>query len=163
MQSIPLLVHKTYQPAINSEEMICLIILFASVLTGLIGWTMYGIALENVFSRYIVISLAFVGGVAVGSCVVVVIGLLFALACSCLVFVCGAAVVSTVVVVTCLILSLANILNVYEMSLLAFSGLMGGLLQEGRKHGASFGLLIGTVLVGVYGETTTLTITLMES
>src|SRR5699024_4758076 len=48
MQSIPLLVHKTYQPAINSEEMICLIILFASVLTGLIGWTMYGIALENV-------------------------------------------------------------------------------------------------------------------
>lgn len=136
MQSIPLLVHKTYQPAINSEEMICLIILFASVLTGLIGWTMYGIALENVFSRYIVISLAFVGGAAVGS---------------------------TVGVVTGLILSLANILNVYEMSLLAFSGLMGGLLQEGRKHGASFGLLIGTVLVGVYGETTTLTITLMES
>lgn len=136
MQSIPLLVHKTYQPAINSEEMICLVILFASVLTGLIGWTMYGIALENVFSRYIVISLAFVGGAAIGS---------------------------TVGVVTGLILSLANILNVYEMSLLAFSGLLGGLLQEGRKYGASFGLLIGTVLVGMYGETSTLTITLMES
>src|SRR5699024_2652944 len=80
MQSIPLLVHKTYQPAINSEEMICLIILFASVLTGLIGWTMYGIALENVFSRYIVISLAFVGGAAVGSTVGVVTGLILSLA-----------------------------------------------------------------------------------
>ena len=136
MQSIPLISHKRYQPALKNEEIICLLILFASVLTGLIGWTIYGISLEHVFSRYIVITIAFVGGAAIGS---------------------------TVGVVTGLVLSLANVLNVYEMSLLAFSGLMGGLLQEGRKHGASLGLLVGTVLIGVYGETSTLTVTLLES
>lgn len=136
MQSIPLLAHKRYQPALKSEEIICLLILFASVLTGLIGWSIYGVALEHVFSRYIVVTLAFVGGAAIGS---------------------------TVGVVTGLVLSLANVLNVYEMSLLAFSGLMGGLLQEGRKHGASLGLLVGTVLIGVYGETSDLSITLAES
>lgn len=136
MQSFPLLAHKRYQPALKSEEIICLLILFASVLTGLIGWNIYGIALENVFSRYIVVAIAFVGGAAIGS---------------------------TVGVVTGLVLSLANVLNVYEMSLLAFSGLLGGLLQEGKKHGASLGLLVGTVLIGVYGETTNLTVTLAES
>lgn len=136
MQSVPLIAHKRYQPALKNEEIICLLILFASVLTGLIGWSIQGIALEHVFSRYIVVTLAFIGGAAIGS---------------------------TVGVVTGLILSLANVLNVYEMSLLAFSGLMGGLLQEGKKHGASLGLLVGTVLVGMYGETSIISITMAES
>src|SRR5699024_5001852 len=35
MQSIPLISHKRYQPALKNEEIICLLILFASVLTGL--------------------------------------------------------------------------------------------------------------------------------
>jgi len=136
MQSIPLIAHKRYQPALKNEEIICLLILFASILTGLIGWNIQGVALEHVFSRYIVVTLAFIGGAAIGS---------------------------TVGVVTGLVLSLANVLNVYEMSLLAFSGLMGGLLQEGKKHGASLGLLVGTVLVGMYGEATVLSITMAES
>ena len=38
------------------------------------------------------------------------------------------------------------------MSLLAFAGLLGGLLKEGKKLGVSLGLLIATVLVGMYGE-----------
>lgn len=136
MQSIPLIAHKRYQPALKNEEIICLLILFASILTGLIGWNIQGVALEHVFSRYIVVTLAFIGGAAIGS---------------------------TVGVVTGLVLSLANVLNVYEMSLLAFSGLMGGLLQEGKKHGASLGLLVGTVLVGMYGEASVLSITMAES
>src|SRR5699024_6222606 len=89
MQSLPLLALKRYQPALKSEELICIVILLASVLTGLIGWQMYGVQLEHVFSRYIVLILAFVGGAAVGS---------------------------TVGVVTGLILSLANVANLYQMS-----------------------------------------------
>ena len=38
------------------------------------------------------------------------------------------------------------------MSLLAFSGLLGGLLKEGKKIGVSIGLFIATLLVGMYGE-----------
>src|SRR5690625_4758614 len=136
MQSIPLLALKRYQPALKNEELICIIILLASILTGFIGWEIYAVSLEHVFSRYIVLTLAFVGGAAIGSTVGVVAGL---------------------------ILSLANVANLYQMSMLAFSGLLGGLLHEGKKHGVSVGLLVGTFLVGIYGEMQTLTSTMLES
>ena len=38
------------------------------------------------------------------------------------------------------------------MSLLAFSGVLGGLLKEGKKIGVSIGLFIATLLIGMYGE-----------
>ena len=136
MQSIPLLTLKRYQPALKNEELVSIIILIASVLTGLIGWHFYGVQFEHVFSRYIVLTIAFVGGAAIGS---------------------------TVGVVTGLILSLASVVNLYQMSLLAFSGLLGGLLQEGRKHGVSLGLLVGTFLVGMYGEVGSLAPMMIDS
>lgn len=127
MQSIPLLSPKRYKQTLKSEEIICLVILSASILTGTIGWSVYEIAFEQVFSRYIVLMLAFVGGAAMGSTVGVVAGL---------------------------VLSLANVTSFYQMSLLAFSGLLGGLLKEGNKIGVSVGLFVGTALIGIYGDVT---------
>ncbi|MCY9035275.1 hypothetical protein, partial [Bacillus inaquosorum] len=49
------------------------------------------------------------------------------------------------------ILGLANIGNLYQMSLLAFSGLLGGLLKEGKKAGAAIGLIVGSLLISLYG------------
>lgn len=125
MQSVPLLSPKRYKPALKNEEIVCMIILLASILTGTIGWEFYGASLEQVFSRYFVMLLAFVGGAAIGSTVGVVAGL---------------------------ILSLANVANLYQMGLLAFSGLLGGLLKEGKKIGVAVGLLVGTFLVGIYSN-----------
>src|SRR5699024_5037985 len=117
-----------YTPTLKNEEIVCMIILIASILTGTIGWEIYGIAIEQVLSRYLVLLLAFVGGAAIGS---------------------------TVGVVSGLILSLANVTGLYQMSLLAFSGLLSGLLKEGKQVGVGFGLLIGTVLIGLYGKEST--------
>ncbi len=117
MQSIPLLSPQRYKPALKNEEIVCMIILIASILTGTIGWEVYNASIEQIFSRYFVLLLSFVGGAAIGSTVGVVAGL---------------------------ILSLANVANLYQMSLLAFSGLLGGLLKEGGKPGVSAGLLVGT-------------------
>ncbi|MEC0282538.1 stage II sporulation protein E [Terribacillus saccharophilus] len=125
MQSIPLLSIKRYYPALKNEEIVCLIILLASVLTGTIGWQIQGAGIEQIFSRYFVLLLALIGGAAMGSTVGVVAGL---------------------------ILSLANVASLYEMSLLAFAGLLGGLLKDGKKFGVSIGLVIGTLLIGVYGQ-----------
>ncbi|MFZ3579243.1 stage II sporulation protein E [Virgibacillus sp. DJP39] len=136
MQSIPLLSPKKYKPSLKNEEIVCMIILIASILTGTIGWELYNASLEQVFSRYFVLMLAFVGGAAVGSTVGVVAGL---------------------------ILSLANVANLYQMSLLAFSGLLGGLLKEGNKVGVSIGLLVSTFLVGIYGESSNLIPSITES
>ena len=136
MQSIPLLAPKKYKPTLKNEEIVCMIILIASILTGVIGWEIYGAAMEQVLSRYFVLLLALVGGTAIGSTVGVVAGL---------------------------ILSLANVANLYQMSLLAFSGLLGGLLKEGKKLGVSGGLLVGTCLVGIYGSSETLIPSMIES
>ncbi|WP_318506364.1 stage II sporulation protein E [Bacillus sp. T3] len=124
-QSIPLLsITKRKQP-LKTEEIVCMIIMLASIMTGTIGWVVYDLSIENIVSRYLVLLFSFVAGATVGS---------------------------TVGVVTGLILSLANVSSFFQMSLLAFSGLLGGLLKEGKKLGVSIGLLIATVLVGMYGE-----------
>lgn len=125
MQSIPLLTVRKHKHVLRAEEIISLIILLASMLTGMIGWSAYGLSLEHVMSRYLVLLFAFVAGAATGS---------------------------TVGVVTGLILSLANVGNLLEMSLLAFAGLLGGLLKEGRKLGVAFGLIVATLLMGLYGN-----------
>lgn len=136
MQSVPLLSPKRYKPALKNEEIVCMIILIASILTGTIGWELYGASIEQIFSRYFVMLLAFVGGAAIGSTVGVVAGL---------------------------ILSLANVVNLYQMSLLAFSGLLGGLLKEGNKIGVGIGLLVGTFLIGIYNDAATIIPSLLES
>jgi stage II sporulation protein E len=137
MQSVPFISFRKRKQALKTEEIICLIILIASVLTGTIGWSFYDLSVEHIFSRYLVLLFAFCAGATIGS---------------------------TVGVVTGLILSLANVSSLFQMSLLAFSGLLGGLLKEGKKFGVSIGLLIGTLLIGLYGENQTeLLTTVFES
>ncbi|WP_246476481.1 stage II sporulation protein E [Salicibibacter cibi] len=137
LQSLPLLGVRKKQRALKNEEIICFIILLASVMTGAIGWVVYGLGAEHVLARYLVLLFALVGGAAIGS---------------------------TVGVVTGLVLSLAAVANLYYMSLLAFAGLLGGLLKEGKKLGVSMGILIGTALIALYGNgMNNPAITVMES
>lgn len=136
-QSMPLLSVRRRHQALRNEEIISFIILLASVMTGTIGWVVYGLSVEHMLSRYFVVLFAFIGGAAIGS---------------------------TVGVVTGLIMSLANVASLSQMSLLAFSGLLGGLLKDGKKAGVGFGLLLGTILIGLYHDTgTNLSVTVMES
>ncbi|AZB41203.1 stage II sporulation protein E [Bacillus sp. FJAT-42376] len=137
LQSIPLISSPRYKQSLKSEEIICLMILIASVMTGLTGVSYMDFKAEHIFSRYMVLLFAFIGGSSIGC---------------------------TVGVVTGLILSLANVGNLYQMSLLAFSGLLGGLLKEGQKIGAAAGLLIGSMLLSLYGGgTSDLMATMVES
>jgi stage II sporulation protein E len=137
VQSVPIVTSRKLKQPLRNEEIVCLIILLASVMTGTVGWMIYDMSVEHVLARYLVLAFAFVGGAAIGS---------------------------TVGVVTGLILSLASVASLYQMSLLAFAGLLGGLLKEGKKIGVGIGLLVGTLLIGLYGEgATEVSVTLMES
>ncbi|MGG0185995.1 stage II sporulation protein E [Bacillus rhizoplanae] len=138
LQSVPLLIErKGKQQSLETEEIVCLIILLASVLTGTTDWFIYDLSVQHIFTRYLVLVFAFVAGAATGS---------------------------TVGVVTGLILSLANVASLYQLSLLAFSGLLGGLLKEGRRIGVSLGLLIGTSLITLYvDKQASIVTTLLES
>ncbi|MBO1004710.1 stage II sporulation protein E [Pseudogracilibacillus auburnensis] len=137
LQSIPLFTPLKSKRALKTEEVISLIIMLASIMTGTIGWTVYQLSVEHILSRYLVILFAFIAGATVGSTVGVVTGLIF---------------------------SLASISSLFQMSLLAFSGLLGGLLKEGKRFGTAFGLVVATLLIGMYTESTTpLLITMYES
>lgn len=137
IQCIPLITVKKRSRALKTEEVVSLTILMASVMTGTIGWAVYDLSFEHIFSRYLVLVFALSAGAAIGSTVGVVTGLIF---------------------------SLASVATLFQMSLLAFAGLLGGLLKEGRKIGTSVGLLVATVLIGLYGEgITNLTTAMYES
>jgi stage II sporulation protein E len=137
LQCLPLFTPTKRKKTLKTEEIVCVIIMLASVLTGTIGWSIYDLSIEHILSRYLVLVFAFIAGATLGSTVGVVTGLIF---------------------------SLANISSFYQMSLLAFAGLLGGLLKEGNKLGAASGLFIATLLIGMYGEMDgVLTQTLYES
>lgn len=128
VQSLPLLTANKRTQPLKNEEIVCLIILLASVMTGTVGWLIMDLSFEHILSRYAILVFALTAGGAIGA---------------------------TVGVVTGIILSLSNIEAMLQMSLLAFSGLLGGLLKEGKKIGVASGLLVGTFLIGFYlGETT---------
>lgn len=123
MQAVPVftLTRKNYQ--LKNEEIICLIILLASVMTGTVGWLFGGVTVEHIISRYLILVFALVGGAPLGASVGVITGL---------------------------ILSLANVNAVYQMSLLAFSGMLAGLLKEGKRMAVGFGMFLGTSILSVY-------------
>ncbi|MEK3867245.1 stage II sporulation protein E [Paenibacillus sp. FSL H7-0716] len=123
IQALPLLTYKQKSRSLRNEEVLCLIILLASVMTGLVGWTLNGLSLEHILSRYLILLFAMAGGAPLGAAVGVVTGL---------------------------ILSLADIGAIYQMSLLAFSGMLAGMMQGGRKGAVSIGMLLGSTILSVY-------------
>lgn len=125
LQSLPLLTATVRRQTLKTEEIVCLIILLASILTGTIPLEVEGLLVSNILSRYLVIVFALAAGATLGTTVGVITGLIF---------------------------GLANVESFPEMSLLAFSGLLGGLLKDWGKLGVSTGLLISTLLIGMYGN-----------
>lgn len=123
VQSLPLFTVKKNRLGLKHEEMVCLVILMGSVLTGMIGWHIGDISMVHIASRYMILILALVGGGMLGASMGVVTGL---------------------------ILNLSDIKAIMEISLLAFSGLLAGLFQEGRRIGVAVGFLLGSTILTLY-------------
>ncbi|AWB42825.1 stage II sporulation protein E [Paenibacillus sp. CAA11] len=123
IQALPLFAFRKKSYQLRNEEILCLIILLASVMTGAVGWAIYGLSVEHILSRYLILVFALVGGAPLGASVGVVTGL---------------------------ILSLANTSAIYQMSLLAFSGMLAGMLREGKRWAAGFGMLLGSSILSIY-------------
>lgn len=61
IQAIPVFTYRKKNVNLRSEEILCLIILLASVMTGAVGFTVYNLSAENVLSRYLILVFALVG------------------------------------------------------------------------------------------------------
>ncbi|TFB21025.1 stage II sporulation protein E [Filobacillus milosensis] len=123
LHSFPYLSNKRPTVKVKVEELICLVILTTAVLTGFVGITVSGIGLEQVGSKYFILLSAFIAGATVGSAIGVIVGLM---------------------------LSLVSTFHLYQVSLLALAGLLGGLLKVTNKYGVVLGMFVATVLIGLY-------------
>lgn len=123
LYALPILMTAKPLKKLKNEELICMFILLASLITGMTGWTIEGLGVERIFSFYILLVFAIAGGAAIGASVGIVLGL---------------------------VLSLANFSSVMDMSILAFAGLLAGLLREGGKMASAFGLLLGASILSLY-------------
>ncbi len=137
LQAIPVFTLSRKNYNLKHEEIICLIILLASVMTGTVGWTFGEYSVEHTMSRYFILLFAFVGGAPLGAAVGVVTGL---------------------------VLSLASVASVAQISLLAFAGMLAGLLREGGRLSVGIGLLIGGTILSLYiGQPQSVMHSLVES
>lgn len=123
IQAIPVFAPSRKQYSLRNEEIICLIILLASVMTGTVQWEIGPVNIEHVMSRYLILLFALVGGAPLGASVGVITGM---------------------------ILSLADANAIYQMSLLAFAGMLAGLMREGGRLGVSLGMLLGSSILSLY-------------
>ncbi|MCY0876209.1 MAG: stage II sporulation protein E [Firmicutes bacterium] len=123
LQMSPLFTRVRPQNPLRVDEVIALIILLASLLTGLHGVSIHGVTLEGVLARYVVLLFAGIGGAGVGGAVGVVTGVVLAL---------GAASLSPLI------------------GTLAFGGVLAGLLKEGRRYLVGLGFVIGTTVLSLY-------------
>lgn len=137
VQSLPFLTSKKYHHVLKVEEIVCVVILLASVMTGTVGWHIQGTSVQGILAKYLVVTLAFIGGGTVGS---------------------------TVGVITGLIISLADITLIPQIGVLAFAGLLAGLLKEGNRIGSTIGIITGSAILAFYaGDKQTILYSLIET
>ncbi|MEX2459903.1 MAG: stage II sporulation protein E [Paenibacillaceae bacterium] len=137
MQAVSVFTLAWKKQGLKSEEIVCMIILLASVMTGTVGWTIGSVSVEHVLSRFLILLFAIVGGAPLGASVGVITGL---------------------------ILSLADTQAVVEISLLAFAGMLAGLLKEGGKLVVALGMLLGASILTIYiGDKTNIMTSTWES
>ncbi|PWI58457.1 stage II sporulation protein E [Sulfoacidibacillus thermotolerans] len=123
LQLPPLLTAARAKKQWQTDEVIGLVILLASLMTGLQGVEIHGISLEGLFARYLVVLFAAVGGAGIGG---------------------------TVGIVTGVILSLGTLTMSPLIGVLGFAGVLAGLLREGKRFFSGVGFLVGSAVLALY-------------
>jgi len=123
LQALPFLIVKKRRFTLRTEEIVCFIILFGSILTGCFGIKVFNLSVVNILARFLVILLSLIGGATLSASMGVVIGL---------------------------ILSLSHQEMLLQIGLLSFSGLLAGLFKEGKRIFVALGFLLGSVIFSFY-------------
>lgn len=106
LQCVPLCLGQTGARKLRNDQVISLIIFVGSVITGLTGLQIHGIALTDVTIDFIVITLAVTGGVGVSTTAAIVVGILG-------------------------LLNEAG--SVGDVAVLGFAGLLAGTMKEAKR------------------------------
>ena len=122
VHALPLINRKKKSWQLRQEEWVGVLILAGCLLVGMSGWSVYGMDITAVLTRYVVLVAALAGGAALGTSAGVVAGMM---------------------------LTLSDLTAYREIGMLALGGLLAGLIREGGKAATFFGLLLGTSVLGL--------------
>lgn len=131
IQCLPIFVGKDMHKQFRPEQLVSLTIFAGSVITGLSGLTVHGVAIPSIAVDWVVLTMAAAGGVAFGTTVGIVLGVLAVL---------------------------SHSLTLSAVAILAFSGLLAGMLRDAGRvwAGLAFVLSVSVLTAGMNGDWTTL-------
>ena len=124
IQALPILTAMRKPYVLRHEEIVCMVILIGSAITGLFDWTVGDLSVAQMVSGLLIMAMALSGGGLLGATIGVVMGI---------------------------VLSLSDPQALHQISVLAFAGLLAGLFREGKRWGVAFGFLLGTSILSFYG------------
>ncbi|QPC47988.1 stage II sporulation protein E [Mangrovibacillus cuniculi] len=129
MTIIPILALNKRIKEMGTDEVISVILLFGAVLAGCVQWSTEMFSVEHTLARYMVVLFALAAGPALGS---------------------------TAGVVTLMAISLSTETSVTGLGILAFTGLLAGMLRKLKRIGMALGMFVPTLFFCLYtpnGET----------
>ncbi len=110
---------------ITNEQTLALCITGAAMLTGLDGWTVFGVPVRAIAAAYLVMIGAYVGGPGLGCAAGAAIGV---------------------------VLNLSHPAMLGQVGLYAFAGLLAGLFKDMKKLGVGLSFTLALLLLTVYGS-----------
>ena len=105
------------------DETICLFVVLLSVICGLSGWQVGGIAIQDIFSRFLIILVAYLGGAGAGAASGAMVGI---------------------------IPSISAIIAPSSIATYSFSGLLSGVFSSFGRLGSVLGFLLGNLILALY-------------
>ena len=121
--AIPVALKNTNRKILSTEEIICIAILTALVLSGINEIYILGLSLRNILGILMTILFAYNGGASVGSAVGITLGLITSMSTT------GTPVI---------------------IGIFGFSGLLAGIFKDIGKIGSAFGFLVGNAILTLY-------------
>ncbi|MCC5911823.1 MAG: stage II sporulation protein E [Clostridiaceae bacterium] len=122
--ALPMIIQKTSRRILSTEEIICIAILAALVLSGFNEVYLFNISLKNSLAVLLTIIFAYNGGTAIGATVGITLGLITSMS-----------MVGTPPVI---------------IGIFGFSGLLAGIFKDLGKVGSGIGFVMGTAILTFY-------------
>ncbi len=121
--AIPVALQNTSRKILSTEEIICIAIITALILSGINDIYILGLSLRNILGILMTVVFAYNGGASIGAAVGITLGLITSMSTG-----------STPVII----------------GIFGFSGLLAGIFKDMGRSGSAFGFLMGNAIVTFY-------------
>ncbi len=107
----------------STDETVCVFVALMGVVCGFSGLSIYNMDIQSIFSRFLIMGVAFLGGPGAGTAMGALIGI---------------------------VPSLSNIVSPVTVATFSFAGLLGGVFGGFGRLGTGLGFILGNLILALY-------------